>query len=268
MNRGLTLLLVSLPAFAQLPRTFFSGGLSNSGGVVQGRATFQVPQPPIQLLVNAPFSGQDLVESAQTLADGSHVTQPSRAGQKVWRDSQGRIRVETSLLGGGPLTQAKGSVTLVEILDPTTSAIFIMDDITRVVHRVKATVVQPRNVEQGLTAALPPALPNAPKLQTSTQDLGTQTMQGVLAHGLRTTTVIPPGARGNDGPLTTSRETWYSPDLNLILSTAINGGTGATSTNSVANLSRNEPDPALFTIPLDYKLVDESATFTIVWGKK
>ena len=73
MRPGFFLLLVSFPVFAQLPRTVFSGGFTNSGGAMQGRATFSLPLPPIALKVNAPFSGQDLIETTQTLADGSHL---------------------------------------------------------------------------------------------------------------------------------------------------------------------------------------------------
>jgi hypothetical protein len=105
--------------------------------------------------------------------------------------------------------------------------------------------------------------------QMSTEDLGTQLIDGVQVYGTRRTTVIPAGGReGNDRPMTTTSESWYSKDLRLtVLSTNFNPASG-TSTNKIANLSTSEPDPALFMVPTDYTIVDETESFTITWGEK
>ena len=39
-------------------------------------------------------------------------------------------------------------------------------------------------------------------------------------------------------------------------------------TSGIGNLSRNEPDAKLFTIPVDYKVVDEASRFTINWDTR
>ena len=64
------------------------------------------------------------------------------------------------------------------------------------------------------------------------------------------TTVIPTGAQGNDGPITITRESWYSPELNMIIRTVSNDPRSGTQTTGIANLSRNDPDPSLFMVPL------------------
>ena len=42
------------------------------------------------------------------------------------------------------------------------------------------------------------------------EDLGTDTIQGVEAHGRRITTTIPAGEIGNAAPLVRTRETWMA----------------------------------------------------------
>jgi hypothetical protein len=70
----------------------------------------------------------------------------------------------------------------------------------------------------------------------STEDLGTQTIDGPLVYGTRRTTVIPAGGReGNDRPMTTTSDNWYSKDLQLtVLTTNFNPASG-TSTNKIAD---------------------------------
>ena len=90
-------------------------------------------------------------------------------------------------------------------------------------------------------------------------------IDGVSVHGTRTTIVIPTGAQGNDGPISLTREVWYSPELNLIIRTVQNDPRSGVQTNGIANLSRNNPDASLFIVPADYTTVDENGTFTIKW---
>ena len=189
---------------------------------------------PIQLMANAPYSGEEKTESVQTLADGTHITRTMPVGtQKVWRDSQGRVCIEQDFGGG------QYHPTIIQIEDPVAGYIYVMDDITKVAHRVKASVIQERNVD-----------PLRMRLSV---------------HGSRITTVIPTGAQGNDGPITTTRDSWYSPELNMIIRTVSNDPRSGTQTMGIANLTRNDPDPNSFMVPADYATVDENSTFTIKW---
>jgi len=255
---------LALPSFAQLPRIVFSGGADYSGGVFKGTAAFRFPMQPIPLMVNAPFSGQERMEASQTLTDGTHVNRPAHDGQKVWRDSQGRIRMEATFVSG-PTTD-KNLPTLVELEDPVAGYIYLMDDVNQVAHRVKATVVKQQDLEKLLTRVVPAGAKGGPQPQSSQQDLGTETMDGVVVHGTRTTTVFPTGSRNNDAPYTATRDLWYSSDLNMVIRT-ISSGPGSGSTDGIANLSRNEPDPSLFVVPAGYSVVDENGPFEIAWGK-
>src|SRR5580700_11627175 len=53
--------------------------------------------------------------------------------------------------------------------------------------------------------------------QATTEDLGSQTMEGVFVTGLRTTHTIPAGQIGNDKPISIVTEVWTSPDLKTIV---------------------------------------------------
>ena len=95
-----------------------------------------------------------------------------------------------------------------------------------------------------------------------------QVIDGVRVHGTRMISTLPAGSRGNDRPITMTRDSWYSPESNLVLSTVSNSPLASgPQIVRVANLSRNAPDPMLFLIPVDYRVVDESKDFEINWQK-
>jgi hypothetical protein len=287
---ALPFLLSSSLAMAQMPGIPFSGGgFSDGPNGIKGDATFNLSRT-IQVKANAPYSGEDKRDTVQTLADGTHITRSTSHGIKIWRDSQGRVRIEQGLGGHrGPYSHA-----LVEIEDPVAGYVYILDEMNKVAHRVKANVVPERNLDpmaarrpaqtraNGTTSTVAPApaagspAPGAtgraeanpsPRPQNSgPDDLGTSVIDGLPVRGSRTTTVVPIGLVGNDRPMTTTRDTWYSPDLNLVISTVITDPQSGVQTSGIGNLSLSDPDPSLFTVPVDYQLVDESSsTFTIKW---
>jgi hypothetical protein len=80
---------------------------------------------------------------------------------------------------------------------------------------------------------------------------------GVEAQGTRTIVTIPAGQIGNDLPLETISERWYSDELKtVVLSTRKDPRTGET-TYQLTNLRRGEPSRLLFEAPTDYRLIEE-----------
>jgi hypothetical protein len=70
----------------------------------------------------------------------------------------------------------------------------------------------------------------------------------------RTTITIPAGQEGNERPIETVVDSWYSPDLQMaILSTRSDPRTGETVTR-YTNIVRGEPAHSLFEVPADYKI--------------
>jgi len=92
--------------------------------------------------------------------------------------------------------------------------------------------------------------------QVTTEDLGTQTMEGVVVNGVRTTRTIPAGQIGNDKPIVITTEVWTSPDLKTIISSKRTDPRMGEQTFKLTNLVRAEPDASLFTVPSDFKIVD------------
>jgi hypothetical protein len=248
-------------------------------GIVSGSATFNVAPFSPPAVTGAPYSGEEVRESFQTLVDGTHITHQMPAGQKTWRDSQGRVRTERGMMGGNPNRQ--GAPTFAQISDPVAGYLYVLDDVNHVAHRVKASANNQRSgamarpagqaaqIAQGMTGASSSSITvgmmggiigtvpyegggggggggagaraNRQRPEVTTEDLGSKMIDGVLVFGTRRTTIIPEGMQGNDRPMTTTSETWRSKVLQLtVLDTNYNPASG-TSTTKIANLSISEP---------------------------
>jgi hypothetical protein len=94
------------------------------------------------------------------------------------------------------------------------------------------------------------------KVQVDTEDLGSQTMEGVPVKGVRMTHTIPAGQIGNDGPITIVTEVWTSPDLKTVVYSKRSDPRMGEQTFRLTNIVRTEPSPSLFTVPADFKIVD------------
>jgi len=243
---AIAILVLTAPrAFGQLPNVVFSGGGGGTrDGGFEGNATFGVPMPDFPVWAGAPYSGEQTDVSVQTLADGNTITNLTGFHQKAWRDSQGRVRVERPYLAGPGASRLKNVPTLVEIHDPVAGYTYLVDDAHRVVHRIQLAAAKPRAV------------------RVPYGNLGAQTIDGIEAVGNRTTIPVP----SSNGTIKVTRDEWVSPDLHLTILVVATDPNKGVATGKIANLSRIEPDPALFQIPLDYTVVDETESFTIKWG--
>jgi hypothetical protein len=92
--------------------------------------------------------------------------------------------------------------------------------------------------------------------QRKTESLGTQTIEGVIAEGARATLTIPAGVIGNTLPLEIVDETWYSPELQIMVMTKRRDPRSGENTYRLTNLSRSEPDRSLFEVPADYTVAE------------
>jgi|tagenome__1003787_1003787.scaffolds.fasta_scaffold20989874_2 hypothetical protein len=92
--------------------------------------------------------------------------------------------------------------------------------------------------------------------QATTEDLGTQTMEGVIVSGVRTTRTIPAGQMGNEKPIVIVTEVWTSPDLKTIVSSKRSDPRMGEQSFRLTNLVRAEPDEALFSVPSDFRVLD------------
>ena len=94
-------------------------------------------------------------------------------------------------------------------------------------------------------------------IQSTREDLGTDTILGVTVVGLRFTRTTPAGRIGNDVPLVRTTETWTAPNLGLVLRQIVDDPQNGKTTREVLSLDLNEPDPAIFAPPEGYEMIEE-----------
>jgi len=88
---------------------------------------------PHRVVKGAPFSGDLVTESTQTLADGNRIRQTSTV--HLFRDSEGRTRREQSLAGLGVLAAGGGEQRVIFLNDPAAGANYALDPVRKTAKR-------------------------------------------------------------------------------------------------------------------------------------
>jgi hypothetical protein len=91
----------------------------------------------------------------------------------------------------------------------------------------------------------------------NTESLGDQSINGIHATGTRMTHTIPAGKMGNEKPIVVTSERWYSQDLKATIMTKHSDPWAGELKTEFTSVSTSEPDASLFTVPSDYKIVDD-----------
>jgi hypothetical protein len=219
--------------------------------------------PGGKVVTGAPFSAVAVSEMTQTLGDGNHISRKTQSN--VYRDSQGRVRRESTLLALGPLAPSGESKSFVSINDPVAGTHYVLHPDTKTAEQLPGPgemkafstpdggfgAVIRGQVEGKVKAHVQEAMADG---SMTKEDLGTQTMDGVPVQGTRFTHVIPAGEIGNEKPINVVREVWYSSDLQMVVMSKRSDPRFGDSTYTLTNLQRSEPDASLFKVPSDYTL--------------
>ena len=88
------------------------------------------------------------------------------------------------------------------------------------------------------------------------EPLGKQMIEGVNAEGTRNVTTIETGAVGNDRPIQTSSERWYSEELQTVIMTKHSDPRTGEEIFRLTNVRRGEPGAYLFQVPAGYQLAE------------
>ena len=88
---------------------------------------------------------------------------------------------------------------------------------------------------------------------TKQEDLGTESIAGVSAHGVREVQTIPAASSGTGNEIVLTDEYWYSDDLHINVAVKHYDPRTGSVTMTPHSATRGEPDPSLFQIPEDYK---------------
>jgi hypothetical protein len=221
-----------------------------------------------EVVKGAPFSAQRTEESVQTLGDGTHITNKSSVSYA--RDSAGRVRREDN--------------EWVTIYDPIANVSYRLNKKNHTGNKVELLRGQAedrRKVEldqaqadflkQQSEKSLAESKANQENAVIITdqgangyvysirkpgveESLGSQVVNGVMADGTRVTQTIPAGDFGNDRPITSVTESWYSPELHLTVLFKRTDPREGDVTTQYSGIKRGDPDPALFQLPAGYTL--------------
>lgn len=215
--------------------------------VASAQDIFVTPIPGV------PFNGTVKVERSRVHPDGSIVN--LKTIRAIARDSRGRIHNESRELVPVSSTETP-RITSIHLYDPQTRISVMLNPQARtfwtsVVNRPPSTV--------------PPALLNAsptgnslPQNEfTKEEDLGIQDVEGVPVHGVRETQAIAAENSGTGKEVLITDEYWYSDDLRINLMIKHSDPRSGTVTMTVVQVTRTDPDPALFEIPDGYRRVGE-----------
>jgi hypothetical protein len=233
---------------------------------------------------NAPYSAEATTESVMALADGNRIVRKTTT--RVYRDSAGRMRQEIVGADGQVatviITDPVASTSYVVDPRAQTASQKMQMAYFAVRHSESAAASGQAIANAGVSATSPTWTvvqdPQAGvaasqqsqkhvvvtategsmmRIETSDgsngevtkEDLGEQTIDGVVAKGTRTTTVIPAGAVDNEQPIKIVSEEWFSPELQILLMTKHSDPRVGDTTYRVTNVTRTEPARSLFELP-------------------
>jgi len=290
--------LAALPALAQ-------SGYKVQGDVIFERQVAGPPGPDVLQFIGAPmhlegdtvkgapYSADAVSETVQVLANGNRIVRKNTS--QIYRDSDGRTRREETMSGVGPWASSGGAKQFISINDPTTNTSWHLDPDTKVARKLSvrvnvasantvsgAAMVNKQMAERQVHVMVAPGGAGTlaaarmdyqrfdPK-NAKTEDLGQKSIEGVTARGTRTTVTIPAGSIGNEQPIETVSERWYSDELKTVVSSKTSDPRFGDTTYRLSNVRRAEPAAYLFQVPPDYKveeLAPPSATPQIQWFEK
>jgi hypothetical protein len=230
---SLTLFCVSvLAAFSAVPDVW-----------AQGPDIFVTPVP------NAPFSAVIDVQRSMVQPNGAVIHLKSL--REIGRDSKGRIHNEARELL--PVSSNDTPrVRRIHLYDPQNRMSAMVDPNNKTFW---TTIVNhpPSTIPPTLQDASPTGNTLPANDFTRKEDLGTSEMEGVTVHGVRDTQSIPADASGTGHQVVVVDEYWYSEDLRINMLIKHNDPRAGAVTLAVTQVSRAEPNAAMFQIPENYR---------------
>ncbi len=215
-----------------------------------GGTTTHVSGVVLLAIPGKPFSATTTTEWTQTFADGSTVQKHLEAS--LARDIRGRIYRENHTFVPAN-SDRKSPLREVHLYDPVTRSQAYCS--TRAMQCVIADYYPMTFFE---------TVPTGTSLDgTRTmirESLGSDVIEGLYVTGTRETTTIAPGAVGNDQPLISTREFWFSSELQTNLAVIRSDPREGKQVIRLSHISMSEPDSHMFEIPIGYSVKDTRAS--------
>jgi len=213
-----------------------------------GGTTTHVAGVEILAIPGVPLTGKSNIEWTRTLEDGSTVTVHLEAS--LARDSHGRIyRERRSFVPAN--SDQPSRLEQIHIYDPVTRTQTIC---TLTTYQCIRTNYSP----QTFFNARPVGWYANNTRYLAREDLGSDVVDGQSVTGTRETTTTSQGVLGNDRSLVSTREFWYSVELQTNLAVTRNDPREGKQVIRLTDLSFSEPNPELFKVPIGYTVQDLS----------
>jgi hypothetical protein len=249
--------------------SFISAEVAFTGKVVKGK----------------PYSAEAVTETRQVLPDGNRINR--KLQWSIYRDGEGRTRREQTLAMVGALGAAGSPPQTILIDDPVAGVHYVLNPQEHTARKMTRPAIEtirhstatqkdvlvhvqvessgPKTVTHvsggpAVFAAEGPNLQIAPveagTAQYRNESLGTQVIEGVQAEGTRTVTTIPAGEAGNERPIESVFERWYSAELEAVVMTKQTDPRTGETVYRLSGLRLGEPARQLFEVPADYKVTE------------
>jgi hypothetical protein len=195
-----------------------------------------IPDSPLTAVVEA---NQTRIER-----DGARVT--IKVIETIARDSHGRMYRDAWRRDPA----GKPMLLTVDLYDPATATYTVVDPSFKT-YWVGRLDRQPAIMGDGFF--YDSGDDGTPKSQFKHgEDLGLEDLEGLPVHHVREIDPVKDGAEKK----VVTREYWYSDDLRMNLASKLNNPQAVTQTWTVTQLTRKEPDAAIYKTPLGYRRVD------------
>jgi hypothetical protein len=224
---------------------------------------------------SSPFSAVLTWRSTIVFSDGNQISRSNTS--RYFRDGLGRTRKESN---GYLIGESAPPRLFIEINDPVSGERITLQPWLKRAFALKvpdrcasvsldndaATTPSPLNESErssvfetdrppvfGLIGiGIPIATTPAIRASVETRSLGEKSISGMLARGTLWVRTIPAGLPDDEKSITTTREEWISPDLGITVEVHEQSTIGGQIDINLTELSRDEPDPSLFTVPGGY----------------
>ncbi len=201
-----------------------------------------------------PVAGTIDAENRRTDSHGKTVTAHFRS--KIYRDSKGRTRLEWETT---PLDEPhKPGWLMIDIYDPTTRTSIILQPSVKSASKTHwpAPDEKPQPVckNSDLRELDPKELAQIAIPEVSQIELAHDVVDGMTVRHGRESLKYPPSSSGKRSPFGRVTDYWFSQELQAFILVKRSGPGKSQHTVKLSDISRSEPDPSLFTVPVGYQV--------------
>ena len=202
----------------------------------------------VNSIAGSPFQAKQVTTIVTYADDGSKTTSIVKAN--LFRDSKGRVRVERFI---NVPDNSSDTATDILLYDHCGNSYSLRPSL----HTGRWQTFTPaaNAPHQPYCRDPNPHLVINPGPTRTFEDLGSKLIDGVSAHGTRTTEYASASDKSTGGPPTHIYEHWCAKSLdNLVQSYSLTDNPKREVTIAITEIKLDEPDASLFTVPEGYKL--------------